>query len=226
LKKCIPTTFSGRLVTAASDEGQLTVGARAGRTLPLAPLCSAVGAALAPLLGAHQHAMGHHREGGQREGQVPQREKGHGHDHQLPHRQVPQRQRDRRKQGIEHQDIAAPQQQLVSITDQQQPAEPSQLHSAAIITCCIAPVDEQQHRGPEQQGERPPHLAFEQDQIGGKGQPVSRTGRAQQARAERGRWPAGKAGYVDCQDPEHGDAAHQIQRGDPIGRRAAAHLSL
>jgi hypothetical protein len=35
------------LVTAASDEGQLTVGARAGRTLPLAPLCSAVAAALA-----------------------------------------------------------------------------------------------------------------------------------------------------------------------------------
>ena len=35
------------LVTAASDEGQLTVGARAGRTLPIAPLCSAVGAALA-----------------------------------------------------------------------------------------------------------------------------------------------------------------------------------
>jgi hypothetical protein len=35
------------LVTAASDEGQLTAGARAGRTLPLAPLCSAVGAALA-----------------------------------------------------------------------------------------------------------------------------------------------------------------------------------
>lgn len=35
------------LVTAASDEGELTVGARAGRTLPLAPLCSAVGAALA-----------------------------------------------------------------------------------------------------------------------------------------------------------------------------------
>jgi hypothetical protein len=35
------------LVTAASDEGQLTIGARAGRTLPLAPLCSAVGAALA-----------------------------------------------------------------------------------------------------------------------------------------------------------------------------------
>lgn len=35
------------LVTAASDEGQLTVGVRAGRTLPLAPLCSAVGAALA-----------------------------------------------------------------------------------------------------------------------------------------------------------------------------------
>ncbi|MBX3221407.1 MAG: hypothetical protein KF795_12865 [Labilithrix sp.] len=35
------------LVTAASDEGQLTVGARAGRTLPVAPLCSAVGAALA-----------------------------------------------------------------------------------------------------------------------------------------------------------------------------------
>lgn len=35
------------LVTAASDEGQLTVGARAGRTLPVAPLCSVVGAALA-----------------------------------------------------------------------------------------------------------------------------------------------------------------------------------
>jgi hypothetical protein len=35
------------LVTAASDEGQLTVGARAGRTLPLAPLCGAVGAVLA-----------------------------------------------------------------------------------------------------------------------------------------------------------------------------------
>ncbi len=35
------------LVTAASDEGQLTAGARAGRTLPVAPLCSAVGAALA-----------------------------------------------------------------------------------------------------------------------------------------------------------------------------------
>jgi len=35
------------LVTAASDEGQLTVGVRAGRSLPLAPLCSAVGAALA-----------------------------------------------------------------------------------------------------------------------------------------------------------------------------------
>jgi len=35
------------LVTAASDEGQLTVSVRAGRTLPLAPLCSAVGAALA-----------------------------------------------------------------------------------------------------------------------------------------------------------------------------------
>ena len=35
------------LVTAASDEGQLTAGVRAGRTLPLAPLCSAVGAALA-----------------------------------------------------------------------------------------------------------------------------------------------------------------------------------
>lgn len=35
------------LVTAASDEGQLTIGARAGRTLPIAPLCSAVGAALA-----------------------------------------------------------------------------------------------------------------------------------------------------------------------------------
>jgi hypothetical protein len=35
------------LVTAASDEGQLTVSVRAGRTLPLAPLCSALGAALA-----------------------------------------------------------------------------------------------------------------------------------------------------------------------------------
>lgn len=35
------------LVTAASDEGQLTIGARAGRTLPLAPVCSALGAALA-----------------------------------------------------------------------------------------------------------------------------------------------------------------------------------
>ena len=35
------------LVTAASDEGQLTAGVRAGRTLPLAPLCSAIGAALA-----------------------------------------------------------------------------------------------------------------------------------------------------------------------------------
>ncbi|MBS2018012.1 MAG: hypothetical protein JST00_34370 [Deltaproteobacteria bacterium] len=35
------------LVTAASDEGQLTVGVRAGRTLPIAPLASAVGAALA-----------------------------------------------------------------------------------------------------------------------------------------------------------------------------------
>jgi lipopolysaccharide export LptBFGC system permease protein LptF len=35
------------LITAASDEGQLTVSARAGRTLPLAPLCSAFGAALA-----------------------------------------------------------------------------------------------------------------------------------------------------------------------------------
>jgi hypothetical protein len=34
------------LVTAASDEGQLTVGVRAGRTLPLAPLCSAIGLAL------------------------------------------------------------------------------------------------------------------------------------------------------------------------------------
>lgn len=35
------------LVTAASDEGQLTIGVRAGRTLPIAPLCSAIGAALA-----------------------------------------------------------------------------------------------------------------------------------------------------------------------------------
>lgn len=35
------------LVTAASDEGQLTVATRAGRTLPLAPLCSAVGAVVA-----------------------------------------------------------------------------------------------------------------------------------------------------------------------------------
>ncbi|MCW5836588.1 MAG: hypothetical protein KIS78_29595, partial [Labilithrix sp.] len=35
------------LVPAASAEGQLTAGARAGRTLPVAPLCSAVGAALA-----------------------------------------------------------------------------------------------------------------------------------------------------------------------------------
>ncbi|MBX3231520.1 MAG: hypothetical protein KIT84_24175 [Labilithrix sp.] len=35
------------IVTAASDEGQLTAGARASRSLPLAPLCSAVGAALA-----------------------------------------------------------------------------------------------------------------------------------------------------------------------------------
>lgn len=35
------------LVTATSDEGQLTVAVRAGRTLPLAPLCTAIGAALA-----------------------------------------------------------------------------------------------------------------------------------------------------------------------------------
>ncbi|MBX3193320.1 MAG: hypothetical protein KF819_40430 [Labilithrix sp.] len=35
------------LVTAASDEGHLTVAVRAGRALPLAPLCGAVGAALA-----------------------------------------------------------------------------------------------------------------------------------------------------------------------------------
>lgn len=35
------------LITAASDEGQLAVSARIARTLPLAPLCSAVGAALA-----------------------------------------------------------------------------------------------------------------------------------------------------------------------------------
>jgi hypothetical protein len=35
------------LITAASDEGQLSMWTRAGRTLPLAPLCSAVGAALA-----------------------------------------------------------------------------------------------------------------------------------------------------------------------------------
>lgn len=37
----------GWLVTAASDEGGLTVGARAGRTVPLLPLFSAVGAAIA-----------------------------------------------------------------------------------------------------------------------------------------------------------------------------------
>lgn len=43
------------LVTAASDEGQLTAGARAGRTLPLAPLCSAVGAALALGSGRIRH---------------------------------------------------------------------------------------------------------------------------------------------------------------------------
>lgn len=35
------------LITAATDEGQLSFGERAGRTLPLAPLCSAVGVALA-----------------------------------------------------------------------------------------------------------------------------------------------------------------------------------
>lgn len=35
------------LVTAASDEGQLTMGVRAGRILPLVPLCSAAGVALA-----------------------------------------------------------------------------------------------------------------------------------------------------------------------------------
>lgn len=37
----------GWLVTAASDEGGLTVGARAGRTVPLLPLFSSVGAAIA-----------------------------------------------------------------------------------------------------------------------------------------------------------------------------------
>jgi hypothetical protein len=35
------------LITAATDEGQISVAARIARTLPLAPLCSAVGAALA-----------------------------------------------------------------------------------------------------------------------------------------------------------------------------------
>lgn len=35
------------LVTAASDEGQLTMAIRTGRILPLVPLCSAVGVALA-----------------------------------------------------------------------------------------------------------------------------------------------------------------------------------
>jgi len=35
------------LVTAATDEGHLSFGVRAGRTLPIAPLCSAIGAALA-----------------------------------------------------------------------------------------------------------------------------------------------------------------------------------
>jgi hypothetical protein len=35
------------LITAATDEGQLSLAARIARTLPLAPLCSAVGAALA-----------------------------------------------------------------------------------------------------------------------------------------------------------------------------------
>ena len=48
------------LVTAASDEGQLTVGARAGRSLPLAPLASAVGAALAlgtPRVREEAHAL-------------------------------------------------------------------------------------------------------------------------------------------------------------------------
>ncbi|MCA9585022.1 MAG: hypothetical protein KC657_06670 [Myxococcales bacterium] len=37
----------GWLVTAASDEGALTVGARAGRTVPLLPLFAAVGTAIA-----------------------------------------------------------------------------------------------------------------------------------------------------------------------------------
>lgn len=35
------------LVTAASDEGELAASVRAGRTLPVAPFCAAVGAALA-----------------------------------------------------------------------------------------------------------------------------------------------------------------------------------
>lgn len=35
------------LITAATDEGQISVAARIARTLPLAPLCTAVGAALA-----------------------------------------------------------------------------------------------------------------------------------------------------------------------------------
>src|ERR1700722_19834927 len=40
------------LVTAATDEGSVAWGERAGRTLPLAPLCAAVGAwvALAPVM--------------------------------------------------------------------------------------------------------------------------------------------------------------------------------
>src|ERR1700722_9478623 len=40
------------LVTAATDEGGVAWGERAGRTLPLAPLCAAVGAwaALAPVM--------------------------------------------------------------------------------------------------------------------------------------------------------------------------------
>ena len=81
------------------------------------------------------------------------------------------------------------------------------------------PIDEQEQTGPEQHGEQPAHLAIDQDELRQPTPLVRRPmGHQERARIEAGgEWLAERRD-VGEQDADHGHAANEVERRDPLAR--------
>ena len=147
---------------------------------------------------------------------VADQKQGQPHRDQQAGRHPAQQQRCQSAHGVGKQDVAPPQQRIMGIAKQQQPAQPPRLHPGAPHPPAVGGIDKQQHAGAKQQREQRAHLALEQHERNQEPHVAARRG-ARQMRAETGQRRPPEPGHIDRQNAEQRDPADKVDCGNSWG---------